>query len=63
MLSRLVMLSLLASLLPLGVALAAPADDPGLWLEEVTGKRALDWVARQNQESTRELAGSAGSRT
>ena len=59
MVRKLVVLSLLISLLPLGAALAAPADDPGLWLEEVTGKRALDWVARQNQESTRELAGSA----
>ena len=59
MVRKLVVLSLLTSLLPLGLALAAPADDPGLWLEETTGKRALDWVARQNQESTRELAGSA----
>jgi prolyl oligopeptidase len=60
MVLKLVVLSVLTSLLPLGSALAASADDPGLWLEEVTGKKALDWVARQNQESTRELAGSAG---
>ena len=59
MVLKLVVLSVLTSLLPLGSALAAPAGDPGLWLEEVTGKKALDWVARQNQESTRELAGSA----
>jgi prolyl oligopeptidase len=59
MVLKLVMMSMLASLLPLGSALAAPADDPGLWLEEVTGKKALDWVASQNQESVRELAGSA----
>ena len=59
MVLKLVMLSLLASLLSLGSALAAPAEDPGLWLEEVTGKKALDWVASQNQESVRELAGSA----
>ena len=58
MVPRLVWTMLLISLLPLGVALAAPAEDPGLWLEEVTGKKALDWVARQNQESTHELAGS-----
>jgi prolyl oligopeptidase len=59
MVLKLVVLSVLTLLLPLGSALAAPDDDPGLWLEEVTGKKALDWVARQNQESTRELAGSA----
>ncbi|HYF07782.1 MAG TPA: prolyl oligopeptidase family serine peptidase, partial [Acetobacteraceae bacterium] len=28
--------------------LAAPDDDPWLWLEEVEGPRARDWVARQN---------------
>jgi prolyl oligopeptidase len=39
---------------------AAPkaTDDPRLWLEDVTGKRALTWVAHQDSESTRELAGS-----
>ena len=59
MVLRLVVMSLLTSLLPFGMALAAPADDPGLWLEEVTGRKALDWVALQNKESTGELAGSA----
>lgn len=54
------LLTLLSMLLPLGMALAAPAADPGLWLEDVTGKKALDWVNRMNQESTKELAGSAG---
>ena len=29
--------------------LAAPDDDPYLWLEEIDGARALDWVERQNQ--------------
>ena len=61
--AKLVLLTLLTSMLPLATALAAPAEDPGLWLEEVTGKRALDWVARQNQESTKELAGSAEFKT
>ena len=28
--------------------LAAPDDDPWLWLEEVEGERALAWVAAQN---------------
>ena len=58
MVPKLVLTSLLTLMLPLGSALAAAAEDPGLWLEEVTGKKALDWVARQNQESTGELAGS-----
>jgi prolyl oligopeptidase len=40
------------------VAAAAPPDDPWQWLEDVTGKRALSWVERQNKESTGELAGS-----
>ena len=32
------------------------ATDPYLWLEEVTGERALAWVKQQNAESTTELA-------
>ena len=31
---------------------ATPADDSALWLEQVTGKEALDWVARQDSAST-----------
>lgn len=27
--------------------LSAPDDDPWLWLEEIEGKQALDFVARQ----------------
>ncbi len=40
-------------------ALAATTTppDPWLWLEDVTGKRALDWVERQNRESTGALTG------
>lgn len=34
------------------------ADDPYLWLEDVTGERALDWVRAQNALSTRELESS-----
>ncbi len=30
-------------------------DDPFLWLEEVTGERALDWVRARNAESARVL--------
>src|SRR5262245_19244155 len=53
-------------LLPLGalIVLAAlparadkEADDPFLWLEEVTGKKALDWVKSRNADSTKELTG------
>jgi prolyl oligopeptidase len=44
------------------VALASAADspsnaedDPYLWLEDVTGEKALDWVREQNAVSTNEL--------
>jgi prolyl oligopeptidase len=57
--AKLAVLTLLSTLLPFAPALSAPAEDPNLWLEAVTGKRALDWVARQNRQSTQELAGSA----
>jgi prolyl oligopeptidase len=32
-------------------------DDPNLWLEDVGGAKALDWVRQQNGVSTRELEG------
>jgi len=35
---------------------AAEAADPYLWLEEVTGEKALDWVRARNAESHKELA-------
>ncbi|NJM55429.1 MAG: S9 family peptidase, partial [Verrucomicrobiae bacterium] len=35
------------------------APDPHLWLEDVTGERALDWVRAQNALSTRELEASS----
>ncbi|MGH3655770.1 MAG: S9 family peptidase, partial [Micromonosporaceae bacterium] len=31
--------------------------DPYLWLEDVTGEKALDWVRARNEESTTELTG------
>jgi len=37
----------------------APADDPYIWLEEVEGERALDWVREQNARSLEELEGDA----
>ena len=36
--------------------LAALDDDPWLWLEEVDGERALDWVAAQNAATLARLA-------
>jgi prolyl oligopeptidase len=35
------------------------APDPYLWLEDVTGERALDWVRARNAVSTRELEASS----
>ncbi|HJP76701.1 MAG TPA: prolyl oligopeptidase family serine peptidase [Pseudonocardiaceae bacterium] len=31
--------------------------DPNLWLEEVTGERALEWVGQRNADTTAELTG------
>jgi prolyl oligopeptidase len=36
---------------------SSDTTDPYLWLEDVTGDRALAWVKQQNAESTTELAG------
>ncbi len=36
--------------------LAAPDDDPWLWLEEVEGERALAWVEAQNAATLARLA-------
>ena len=38
-------------------AQAKAADDPYLWLEDVTAPKSLDWVAQQNAKSTQELTG------
>jgi prolyl oligopeptidase len=51
-------LVVLMTLLPASSDAATPKPDDDLWLEEVTGAPALEWVGRQNDESTRELAGS-----
>ena len=39
-------------------AFSAP-EDPYLWLEEITGDKALEWVRARNAESGRELAEAA----
>ncbi len=49
-------LVLLATLAALPSHAAPPSDDPALWLEDVTGQPALEWVARQDSASTRALA-------
>ena len=36
--------------------LAAPDDDPWLWLEEVEGEAALAWVEARNAETLARLA-------
>jgi prolyl oligopeptidase len=36
---------------------AAASSDPFLWLEEIEGERALDWVRAQNQRSLADLQG------
>lgn len=40
-----------AALMLVVAAHAKPAEDPYLWLEEVEGVKALDWVRAQNAES------------
>jgi prolyl oligopeptidase len=40
------------------IASAQDASDPNLWLEEVTGEKALTWVKERNAESTGELTNS-----
>jgi prolyl oligopeptidase len=37
--------------------LAAPDDDPHLWLEDIEGPRALDWVGAQNAATLRRFGG------
>ncbi|HEY0597348.1 prolyl oligopeptidase family serine peptidase, partial [Sphingopyxis sp.] len=43
------------------VAAAAPQDrDPWLWLEDIEGKKALDWVKRENAETDKLITGRPG---
>lgn len=44
--------------LPAAAASALEPADPYLWLEDVTGEKALAWVKEQNARSTRELEAS-----
>ena len=48
----------------LSAAAQAPKnDDPHLWLEDVTGDKALDWVRARNADSQTQLAGDPGFET
>ena len=49
---------LAAGILAVGAAGAQEANvnDPHLWLEEVEGEKALDWVRARNAEAEAELA-------
>ncbi len=48
--------AVLATCLLLGtLAGAAEETDPFLWLEEIDGQRALEWVKAQNRRTTKEL--------
>lgn len=48
-----------AALLALGSAAAAEESDPYLWLENVEGEKALDWVRGQNERSLSDLESDA----
>src|ERR1043166_5680769 len=56
---RLLVLLVLMTALPPATHAAPPPNDPALWLEDVTGTQAMQWVGEQNARSTRELAQSA----
>jgi prolyl oligopeptidase len=51
------------ALLMTNLATAGEPDDPRLWLEDVTGDRALAWVRERNAESTAELTKSEAFQT
>ncbi|MBN1362830.1 MAG: S9 family peptidase [Sedimentisphaerales bacterium] len=46
-----VLLSVLSLVLPVGRVVAQDQADPYLWLEEVEGDKALDWVEQHNEAS------------
>ncbi len=53
--SCLSILSAFLCLLPLVPSARAQADDPNLWLEDVEGKKALEWVKERSARDTKEL--------
>jgi len=62
--ARAALLAASVCLQPLGLLAAsddsATTDDPFLWLEDVTGEKALQWVRAQNAVSTRQLESTPG---
>lgn len=48
-----------ASMLAVPSVSAQDASDPYLWLEDVEGKKPLDWVRSQNDRSLKELEGTS----
>lgn len=42
------------------IAVGATTDDPFLWLEDVRGQRALNWVRAQNEQTLRSLRSDDG---
>jgi len=52
---RLLLLTIIAMTLLSAAALAADDKDPYLWLEEVEGKKALEWVKERSARDTAEL--------
>ena len=51
------LMALVLAFAPLARAADAPAPaDPNLWLEDVTGEKALAWVRERNAVSAKELA-------
>ena len=57
--SKIVTACLAAGMLAGGAAMAASPADPHLWLEDVAGEQALDWVKARNADAEARLAGSA----
>ena len=55
-------LVLMTTLPPVSHAAPTPVD-PALWLEDVTGDKAMEWVRAQNARSTQELAQSTEFKT
>ncbi len=55
---RALALALLVSAPALAQPAIDPADDPFVWLEEVEGERALEWVEAQNDATAAELRAS-----
>ena len=53
--SRLAAMLALVFLASLAATACAQADDPNLWLEEVDGKKALEWVKERSAKDTAEL--------